>query len=100
MYEELKLLLTMSPHRHIISKPIYLVPGSDIRSNEENVSGFIDKFHPFRTLWFIMVLQHIVKDLEAPIAASAAVLEPQVMDDDDDDDAEEMFDDAYDGSGK
>ena len=48
--------------------------------------------------WLLTVMQQFVKDPEAPIAASAAVLESQVADDDDD--AQEMSDNDYDGSGK
>ncbi|KAK1832994.1 hypothetical protein QBC39DRAFT_255371 [Podospora conica] len=50
LYHEMRALLTMPPHRHVISKPLYIVTKRCLFGGRVGVCGFILPFYPLGTL--------------------------------------------------
>ncbi|KAI1131701.1 hypothetical protein F5Y10DRAFT_285641 [Nemania abortiva] len=59
LYHELKVLLTLEPHRHIIQRPLYVVTKRCAFGGKIGVCGFVLKYYPLGSL------RHALEDEQA-----------------------------------
>lgn len=67
-YHELKMLLTMPPHPHIISRPLYVVTKRCLFGGKVGVCGFILRYHPLGTLRDALSHQSSLQGCPCPLS--------------------------------
>ncbi|KAJ8126059.1 hypothetical protein O1611_g7579 [Lasiodiplodia mahajangana] len=65
LYHELKVLLTLEPHRHIIQRPLYIVAKKCSFGGKIGVCGFVLQYYPLGSLRHALEDQHTSGMLQA-----------------------------------